>query len=382
MKVLSVVQSLLEMCGGPSECVPRIALALKAAGAEVGIAYCDYKIGNLSSMSEEAFAAGVRRHAFAGRLSVVNPLDISLDFMRRLEDVAKDYDVVIVNVLWRFPTWWAAHVARKLGKPYVIMPHGGMLPNAMKHSRLSKAIIGTLDRYAMRKAVSVWATSPLEYESVKKYVPCAHVDIVPLGLDTSLYMTSKTKPHGDKVLLFLSRISEIKALDMLTEAWAEVIGSERAGSRGWKLVIAGPDQWGYLAKIKRFYLEHCPEGSYEFRDAVYGEDKLRLLRDATAFVLPSKSENWSVSITEAMASGLPVICTKGAPWGIIPEIGAGWRTEISVAGLKAALVALMSLSADALHEMGLKGRKWVVDNLDWNKVGVMMKEKLSQLAVK
>ena len=382
MKVLSVVQDLLDANGGPSECIPRIAIALKDAGVEVGIACYDYRPGKLSPTAEEAFASGVRRHFFAGRRSAFNPLDISLDFMRRLGSVAKDYDIVIINALWRFPTWWASHVARKLGKPYEIMPHGGMLPNAMKHSRFGKTTIGTLDRYAIGKAATVWTTSPLEYDSVKKYVPCANVDSVPLGLDTSLYMTSRIKPDGDKMLLFLSRISEIKALDMLAEAWADVVGSGSAGSRGWKLVIAGPDHRGYKAKIKKFYAEHCPEGSYQFLDAVYGESKLRLLRDATAFILPSKSENWSVSISEAMASGLPVICTKGAPWSIIPEIGAGWRTDISASGLKAALVEMMAFSSDQLHEMGLKGRKWVADNLDWDRVGVMMKEKLSQLAIR
>ena len=257
-----------------------------------------------------------------------------------------------------------------------------MLPNAMAHSKFSKTTIGTLDRYAIGKAAAVWTTSPLEYESVKKHVPCVCVDSVQLGLDTSLYMTSRIKPEGDKVLLFLSRISEIKALDMLAEAWAEVAGKSGRGTEGWKLVIAGPDHRGYLAKIKKFYAGHCPEGSYEFLDAVYGDSKIKLLRDATAFVLPSRSENWSVSISEAMASGLPVICTKGAPWSIIPEIDAGWRTEISVAGLKAALSEMMSLSPDELHEMGLRGRKWVMENLDWNKVGVMMKDKLSQLATR
>ena len=382
MKVLSVVQDLRDVNGGPSECIPQIAIALRDAGVEVGIACYEYRFERLSSIAEEAFASGVKRHFFAGRRSLLNPLDISLDFMRRLENVAKGYDVLIINALWRFPTWWAAHVARRLGKPYVIMPHGGMLPNAMAHSRFCKTTIGTLDRYAIGKAAAVWTTSPLEYESVKKHVPRARVDSVPLGLDTSPYMTSRIKPEGDKVLLFLSRISEIKALDMLAEAWAEVVGKSGRGAGKWKLVIAGPDHRGYLAKIKKFYAEHCPEGSYEFLDAVYGESKIKLLRDATAFVLPSRSENWSVSISEAMASGLPVICTTGAPWSIIPEIGAGWRTEISAAGLKAALSEMMSLSPDELHEMGLRGRKWVMENLDWNKVGVMMKDKLSQLATR
>ena len=176
------------------------------------------------------------------------------------------------------------------------------------------------------------------------------------------------------MLLFLSRISAIKGLDMLAEAWRE------AWEPGWKLVVAGPDDRGHLLKMRRLYAQRCPEGSYAFRPAVYGAAKAKLLRESSAFVLPSRSENWSVSISEAMASGLPVICTMGAPWSCIPEIGAGWRTEISAAGLRDALREMMALSADDLHEMGLKGRKWVTENLDWNQVGVLMREKLVALA--
>ena len=116
MKVLSVVQDLRDVNGGPSECIPQIAIALRDAGVEVGIACYEYRFERLSSIAEEAFASGVKRHFFAGRRSLFNPLDISLDFMRRLENVAKGYDVLIINALWRFPTWWAAHVARRLGK--------------------------------------------------------------------------------------------------------------------------------------------------------------------------------------------------------------------------------------------------------------------------
>jgi glycosyltransferase involved in cell wall biosynthesis len=254
-----------------------------------------------------------------------------------------------------------------------MLPHGCISPNAMKNATWKKWLVGPLDRFALRRAAAVWTTSKLESEWVKWYVSEAKVDMVPFGLDTEMYSPSKVKCPGDKILLFMSRISAIKALDMLADAWREV------WEPGWKLVMVGPDDRGHLAKMKRYFAQRCPEGSYEFHDAVYGEPKVKLLSEATAFVLPSKSENWSVSISEALASGLPVICTKGAPWKCIEEIGAGWWTEISKEGLAKALSEMMSLPDEKLHEMGLRGREWVKANLDWSKVGEMMREKIAAL---
>ena len=219
----------------------------------------------------------------------------------------------------------------------------------------------------------MWATSPMEAHWVNWYVKDAKTDIVPMGLDTSKYSPFAKKAKGDKILLFMSRISAIKALDMLAEAWRDT------WRPGWKLVIVGPDDRGHVLKMKRLYAHTCPQGSYEFQDALYGEAKARKLSEATAFVLPSRSENWSVSISEAMASGLPVICTKGAPWACIPRIGAGWRTEISVDGLKTAIEEMMGKSEAELHEMGLRGMKWVRENLDWKSVGMTMRTKMEML---
>ncbi len=372
VRVLHVIPSLRQEDGGPATSVPHTAMAQVFVGMKVGIAY--FGASDLTDAALEAEKYGVNMHPFKGSHSRWNRVKFSLDFMLHFGRTIKEYDLVVTHLNWMLPIWWATHVARVLHKPYIMMPRGCISPNAMKNGTWKKSLVGPLDRYAIRRAAAVWTTSPMEANWVRKYVKEAKVDILPMGLNTSLYSISREKPAGDRILLFMSRISAIKALDMLAEAWKEVWKS------GWRLVIVGPDDRGYLGRMKRLYAQTCPEGSYEFRDAMYGEEKAKILREATAFVLPSRSENWSVSISEAMASGLPVICTKGAPWGVIPEIGAGWQTEISTEGLKGALIEMMAKSDEELHEMGLRGMKWVQDNLDWKSVGVTMKEKMEVIA--
>jgi hypothetical protein len=52
----------------------------------------------------------------------------------------------------------------------------------------------------------------------------------------------------------------------------------------------------------------------EFSGALLGAQKWQAYRDADLFVLPTYSENFGMSVAEALAAGTPAIVTKGAPW--------------------------------------------------------------------
>lgn len=376
MRILMVVQDLDKQHGGPSECVPRTAMALVASGCEVGIA-C-YDAGEFSHMALEAFDNGVAKHVFHGDEGKFNPLAISLDMVRRFEDVAKSYDTLILNANWRFPIWWAAHVARKLAKPYVMMPHGSFSRERLKISALKKRIFGAFDRYAARRARSIWTTSTQEAKEVEEYLPGVKTSIFPIGLDIGDLQSEVKKPADGKVLLYMSRISPIKGLDILAEAWGRVGecrsgGVKSGGVDEWKLVITGPDDRGYTDEIKKVFAAKCAPGSYEFRGPVYGEEKLRLLSQVDAFILPTRCENWGIVVAEAMASGLPVICTKGAPWECLASAGAGWWTDISAEAIADAITEMAGKTDDELAAMGRRGREWVEANLDWKAIGKSMK---------
>ena len=90
--------------------------------------------------------------------------------------------------------------------------------------------------------------------------------------------------------------------------------AKSGAGEGWRLVIAGPDEQGTLKALKAQVARLGLEESVVFPGPVYGQEKMQLLQAADVFVLPSRSENFGMGVAEALACGVPVVCTKGAPW--------------------------------------------------------------------
>ena len=362
MKILHVISSVFRNGGGTSEVVPRLCRALAGEGATVTLAVADDS--EISDAAKDADASGVRLLQYKAS-PCLEPLRFSPALKADMPKLVSDADIVHLHGLWQAPCWYAAAECRNQKKPYVMMPHGFLEPERLKISRWKKRLIGTLvERKNLNNAAALVATSDSEAMGFKAYGLEKRIHIMPIGLDCEKYVgknnASRSK-SGKKRLLYLSRITPVKGLDMLAEAWAKLSRFHNE----WELVLAGPDDRGYTGKIKSVFETLVKDDSFRFIGPVYGDEKYKLLNSANAFVLPTRSENWSISVAEAMASSIPVVCTKGAPWQCIEECGAGSWVDVSVDGICNGIERILSLTDDERHTMGGNGRDWVVKNLNW-----------------
>lgn len=359
MKILHVISSVWKRGGGTSEVVPRLCEALVKRGEHVTLASLLLS-QEMSNTYCSAVNAGMRSELFV-QSKLLHPLALSKDLRFGLKHLVAESDIVHIHGLWQAPVWYAAAECRKQDKPYVMMPHGFLEPERLKVSKWKKRIVGALiERKNLKNANALVATAESEARGFKQYGLNKPVHIMPIGLDLEPFLPPK--PHEQKILLYFSRFTPIKGLDMLAEVWSKI------DRKDWKLLLVGPSDRGYADEIKKLYGEKCEAGSYEFRGPVFGQEKYELLSSVGAMVLPTRSENWSIAVAEGMAAGLPVVCTKGAPWECLNTAKAGYWVEISKAGIDEGLNKLFALTDEERRGMGANGRKWIEENLNWDKI--------------
>jgi len=191
------------------------------------------------------------------------------------------------------------------------------------------------------------------------------VAIIPNGVD--IPQGKPNRSRDSRTLLFLGRIHPIKGLDLLLPAWAAV----QSRFPEWRLRIVGPNDGGYLPRMRQL-ADKLKLQRIEFAGALLGDAKWRAYLDAELFVLPTYSENFGMTVAEALASGIPAVVTKGAPWRGLKEHGAGWWIDTNLSSLVASLDDALSRPRNELTAMGVQGRNWMEKDFSWKRTGMMM----------
>ena len=373
MKILHVIESLRRNAGGAAEIVPVMAEEQCIRGADVTI--ITLSSDDYSRTALHAKDQGVKILTYPRSRILPGIIGFSYRYVKDFDSLLANADVVHVHGLWQFFGWWASIRAIRSRKRLIVQPHGSLEPEALKISKWKKRIVGSvIERPLLRRANCVLATSESELEHIVSYgVKDDRVRAISLGLNIRPYVTSVPSDKllsrmgidvSKKRVLYFSRITPIKGLDLLAKAWHELqeIHDE------WQLVITGPDDRGYTEKMKELYHNMLPRGSYVFTGPVYGTEKFSLLKSVQAFVLPTRSENFSLAVAEAMASEVPVVCTKGAPWGIVETTGAGYWVDVSAHSIGEGLKKILSLDDAERREIGLNGRRCVERYFSWDSI--------------
>lgn len=169
----------------------------------------------------------------------------------------------------------------------------------------------------LRRADMFHATSEKEYEEIRAIGYKQPVAIVPIGMDipkTMLKVEGRRLNGGGARLhrvAFFGRLHKVKAVDRLIQAWELLTKGEDRGSHDWELAIAGPDN-GIRSALEAYIADHkVPR--VRFVGEINGSGKYNFLSAADVYVLPSHTENFGVTVVEALACGTPVIVSKGTP---------------------------------------------------------------------
>lgn len=357
---LHIVPDIAVSSGGRGLASLRYAEALSKAGANVTVLATSPHIDNLFKPTFHSPAFRIINFQFEA-----NPLGSLLEKYKSINKLCKQniFDLIHLHGGWLPLFGVAAIVSQKRKIPFVISPHGCFEPWALSQKRTKKLIaLNSYQGFINRAASMFFATATQEVESLRRMGVSQPIAIIPVGVDVA--EPPKRTPHeGKRSILFLSRIHPVKGLLDLVEAWAQV------RCPNWKIVIAGPDEGGHKSEVEKLIRCHGLESDFVFLGLVDGETKQACFTNADLFVLPSYSENFGISVVEALANELPVITTTGAPWKDLEIYRCGWWVKPGVAGISAALQSAMGTPPAELECMGQRGRQLIMDKYTLSKIG-------------
>lgn len=282
-------------------------------------------------------------------------------FIRTLAQLGREFDLVHIHGLWRYPSLVGGPLLRIMRVPYVLSPHGLLMTEALSRHSLRKSLAyRVIEKATLRGAQLLMADGVREAEALSRLVPQLRCALVPLAVDTESFRPDEGRGRDGitrKQLLTVSRLHPIKRLVELVQAFARV--SSRHST--WDLVIAGPNEdSAYRRRIEVTAASLRIADQVRLVGPLEGDRLVGRYREARVFVLASASESAGLTIVEALAVGLPVVATTGTPWKELVDAQCGWWVDPGVDALADGLDEAMSASDEMLLEMGRRARRLAV----------------------
>lgn len=185
---------------------------------------------------------------------------------------------------------------------------------------------------------------------VKLGVPLERVAVIPNGVDAVKYSPGpsglKSELKADRIFVYQGRIAPEKNVESLLKAWKQC--NFPAGN-----VLAIVGNGPLAASLQLSYGED--DGIVWLGFVADEERRIEILRGADVFILPSLVEGLSLSLLEAMASGLACLATDAGADGEALEGGAG--VVLNTQRVRSQLQTLLPLFCDHPELAMLLGQK-------------------------
>lgn len=380
MKILHVITTMSPRIGGPSAVLKSLAHEQAHAGHEVTVCSTsqDYPTGQMdvrtgSPVLNDNFSIWYHKSQFT-------PLSFSISLGSWLKRSITTFDIVHIHGIYRFPTTYGAWCARRAGVPYIIMPHGSLDPFLFRQSRFGKMALPLKRMYEclfdmpnLNHASAIHYTAQEEAERAAFLELRARAVVIPNGVDWEFYANlpgwgSFRRRIGLEerrpLVLFLGRINFKKGLDLLVPSFVHVL---EMVPEAW-LAFVGPDNEGYGTKVRQWCREQGIADNVSFVDHLGPEEVKQAYVDADLFVLPSYTENFGMTVVEAMACGCPVVISdKVNIWREIQKEGAGLVFGLHPQEIANAICQVL-LDKDIAREMGRRGRVAAQRHYSWPRI--------------
>lgn len=358
--------------GGVCESSHGLSTALARAGVTVDVVTSDATKGTRIPFRAFSEVEEPNLRIYPFKYLASEKSCFSYDIIRALRKLVSQSDLIHVNGIFTHPVTIGTWFARRQRKPHIVAIRNGLDPWLLKIRRRKKMLAFKLYvEKDLEGASCIHATAKQEINACKALGLKGPFSIIPNGINPQNYKNLPAPEVAEKlwpalrrktVVLFLSRLSPQKGLDMLIPAWDEI---KKTCPKA-LLVIAGPDYMGFSNHVRHLANKSAFSNSILFIGDVWGRPKLTLYSRADVFVLPSYSENFGNVIAEALVCETPVVTTQATPWNEIEKTNCGRWIQVDKQALTKAIMEMVSKPDEERKAMGQRGRELILKNYTWD----------------
>ena len=329
--------------GGPANAVYWLAKALVKSGHAVTVVTTNISVDKSIELDTWVCVDGIKvRYCSNSRIPYSNILKESFREIR-------NNDIAILTSVCYKPEILIAIKAIKLRIPVIWSPRGEFSASAIDN-RLDKKIFFSVIRKILGRKIIFHVTSEAEENDT--------INILGKDVKTLLISNYMEIPEAVKrdeniqpYFLFLGRIAPIKAIDKLIKGLAL---SRKFSSSNYSLRIVGVQEdkfKDYIDSLRLLINQSGLGDRVKIEEPKFGKDKLQLLSDASFLTLLSESENFGNVVIEALSQATPVIASKGTPWSVLEEYGAGFWIENTPERIAQIIDSTIDLKKDQYKDM-------------------------------
>ncbi|MCG6136143.1 MAG: glycosyltransferase [Nostoc sp. LLA-1] len=362
---------------GTIKAVHGLASGLVKCGAKVKV-LCETDPSQKVSYQTEA---GYEIIAFGSSNRNPRKFKISSELQDYIRDNLDETSLVILNGIFHAGVYSLSRVLHKYKVPYIIAPHDPYSPAIFrKNFQLKWPYWFLFERKMLRQAKAIQVLDSRHEEFIRKLGVNTSVLAIPNGfspkdvyLESSLHWQHDSNLSKAK-LFFLGRLDSYnKGLDLLIDAFAQLDSRENA-----YLTIQGPD-WGDKQSLQTQVEKLNLGKNISFLDPNFAQSPSLLIQNYDVFCIPSRFEGFSLAALEAMLAGRVLLVSSIA--GIAPYVEAsdcGVVVTPEVSAIKLGIMKLFQRRSE-WKEMGLAGRRYALENLQWDKIASVALKQYQQL---
>jgi glycosyltransferase involved in cell wall biosynthesis len=377
MNILFVIPALGNVYGGPSKSVIELAQALGKLGIKIDLVTTN--ANGKSSLDVPLYCWIQEKYIRIQYFPywAIKDYKISFSLTKWLFQNVKNYDLIHTNAIFSYATLPAYWACQKERIPYIVTPRGMLEPWALSYKAWKKRFYySLLEKPALNRSHAVQMLASTEAEGAKSLNLKTPIVIVPNGIHREDFETL-TNPElfyeqfpiarHKTLILFLGRVDPKKGLDLLATAFGK-INSQFPQAH---LIIAGPDNVGFLPVAKNYFAQTGCLDAVTFTGMLTGDLKYSALAAASLYVAPSYSEGFSMSVLEGMASGLPCVITTGCNFPEAAEAQAAYVVDINAEAITNALIDCLQ-NPQRAKQMGTRARQLIFEQYTWERIALKM----------